>query len=613
MKKKSHKEKWRWKKIHLKKINYADMWEWRLNGFHRKSPAEKSVEQNPAIEERHYAANKSTITTSENRKPVKASTKSQDSTINKIGICLSGGGFRAVGFHIGTLEYLERLGLLGNIRQISTVSGGTFVGAKWVLSLIEKVEFQDFFTSYYAFNENVHLLDLAFKHLHGPAPATHSGRNTFIVGLANVHADTIAKDPTGKPYLFKTILDAELPFDEIIFNTTELRNGLAFAFRKSRDPLAPIGNSRLQIDPEEANQIRVADIITASSCFPGGFEALAFPGDFVWPEGKLPPKIRAQFSRNGATQSVAFADGCIYDNQGIETLLFSEKSHAEDLDMIIISDTDPHVEEFYPIPPPARSGSSTSVGSLLGLSQLAGMVVALGTIFIASIFLYRLFTGGLCSGDLLVFFLPIFVGCVAIFGMAWAYWVAKSIVAAGLPNSVVSLARGLKATSLRQVIDMVKLRMTILLSLNENYYGKRIRELVYSMAYSDPRYQGKLVSNRIFELIPGQPWSSDLPREVPKPSRELQAVARIAATCKLNLWFDHPYDLPCLVAAGQATLCYNLMEWVAKQYGQDSATYPKDIRILWDQLLQDWKRLCAEPYSLLQERLPDKTLIRPPL
>ena len=45
-----------------------------------------------------------------------------------IALCLSGGGYRAMVFHIGALWRLYETGLLGTIKRISTVSGGSITG-----------------------------------------------------------------------------------------------------------------------------------------------------------------------------------------------------------------------------------------------------------------------------------------------------------------------------------------------------------------------------------------------------------------------------------------------------------------------------------------------------
>ncbi len=53
----------------------------------------------------------------------------------KIGLALSGGGFRAAFFHVGVLARLAEIGLLPKVEVISTVSGGSIVGAAYYLCL----------------------------------------------------------------------------------------------------------------------------------------------------------------------------------------------------------------------------------------------------------------------------------------------------------------------------------------------------------------------------------------------------------------------------------------------------------------------------------------------
>ena len=46
----------------------------------------------------------------------------------KIGLALSGGGSRAIAFHLGCLRALHELEILDNVKVISTVSGGSVIG-----------------------------------------------------------------------------------------------------------------------------------------------------------------------------------------------------------------------------------------------------------------------------------------------------------------------------------------------------------------------------------------------------------------------------------------------------------------------------------------------------
>lgn len=43
----------------------------------------------------------------------------------RIGLALSGGGYRAAAYHIGALRALHKLGVLGKVDVISSVSGGS--------------------------------------------------------------------------------------------------------------------------------------------------------------------------------------------------------------------------------------------------------------------------------------------------------------------------------------------------------------------------------------------------------------------------------------------------------------------------------------------------------
>ena len=44
-----------------------------------------------------------------------------------------------------------------------------------------------------------------------------------------------------------------------------------------------LGNANYPLPREVAQHIRLADVVAASSCFPGGFEPFVFPQQFEWP------------------------------------------------------------------------------------------------------------------------------------------------------------------------------------------------------------------------------------------------------------------------------------------------------------------------------------------
>ncbi len=52
----------------------------------------------------------------------------------KFGLALSGGGSRAAAFHLGCMRALNDRGILDQVRTLSTVSGGSVIGALWAYS-----------------------------------------------------------------------------------------------------------------------------------------------------------------------------------------------------------------------------------------------------------------------------------------------------------------------------------------------------------------------------------------------------------------------------------------------------------------------------------------------
>ena len=59
----------------------------------------------------------------------------------RIGLALSGGGSRAIAFHLGCLRALHELGLLEKVKIISTVSGGSVIGTMYA---VNEDSFSDF-------------------------------------------------------------------------------------------------------------------------------------------------------------------------------------------------------------------------------------------------------------------------------------------------------------------------------------------------------------------------------------------------------------------------------------------------------------------------------------
>ena len=52
----------------------------------------------------------------------------------RIGLALSGGGYRAAAYHVGTMRALHKLGILDEVDVISSVSGGSITAAYYALN-----------------------------------------------------------------------------------------------------------------------------------------------------------------------------------------------------------------------------------------------------------------------------------------------------------------------------------------------------------------------------------------------------------------------------------------------------------------------------------------------
>ena len=238
-----------------------------------------------------------------------------------IALSLSGGGGRAVGFHLGMLSYLQHVDLLKEVSILSTVSGGTFLGAAYSLSLVDKKPFQDFYEEMYDFLGGNLVVGSVMTELSG-RDSPPSGRRNLVTAYANVYDKGYFK---GKKFgAFWDNTDVHL--SEIIFNATEFKTGIAFRFQKSRYKCR-IGNGNVWLSENYAKEMRMADVVAASSCIPGGLEPLFFPEDFRWPgdDGgkKMCERVKRSLNEKFGVSSIPLMDGGVFDNQGVSSVMLA--------------------------------------------------------------------------------------------------------------------------------------------------------------------------------------------------------------------------------------------------------------------------------------------------
>jgi hypothetical protein len=66
----------------------------------------------------------------------------EPATPSAVGLALSGGGSRAIAFHLGCLRALHDLGILPQVKVLSTVSGGSIIGGLYAATDAPFPEFE---------------------------------------------------------------------------------------------------------------------------------------------------------------------------------------------------------------------------------------------------------------------------------------------------------------------------------------------------------------------------------------------------------------------------------------------------------------------------------------
>jgi len=313
-------------------------------------------------------------------------------------------------------------------------------------------------------------------------------------------------------------------------------------------------------------------------------------------------------------------DGGVYDNQGIQSLLLADERNSDELGVFIVSDADRESDDLYPVPDVESGDGLTLLGCNLGnltlgtLNLIAWLITLICALTIAAVGYqsWERFHEGrfVVFWDLFVYLVPLALAVLTYVALCYGRRVIGRRVLPSIPQVGGAAWNDIKRLTLAQVLDMVNLRLTSLMSMANWVFMKRIRSLVFYLVYGNERYENKRVSNLIYHLKIGKKFEN-LP-DVPEPSADLQRVAEVAANMDTTLWLNERHQLPCLVACGQATLCYNLMKYAVRVHGDDPESYSREVRQCWDRLVDDWKALVGRPYKLLEERLPDAELPMPP-
>ena len=283
------------------------------------------------------------------------------SLIGKVGLALSGGGFRASFYHLGVLARLAELDVLRHVDVLSCVSGGSIVGACYWIMLRNRLlksapmtqadyislvlELIDHFRGAVAQNLRGHpsKVEVGWRFLTGAKGALDSEKiasalETYFYGpLWNDSNPLFMHHLKFQPVDHDPVLTGEKEFNPakhnwlradkvpmLVLNATTVNTGHAWQFTPTwmgESPWSthPAADSvpRLQwhtYDPGSNWQMELARAVAASACVPGLFEPL-----------------RIDNAYEGGYQ-VQLIDGGVHDNQGTVALL------AHNCSVLIVSD-----------------------------------------------------------------------------------------------------------------------------------------------------------------------------------------------------------------------------------------------------------------------------------
>lgn len=217
-----------------------------------------------------------------------------------IALCLSGGGYRAMIFHLGVLWRLNELGFLSRLSRISSVSGGSItaamLGLKW-----SRLDFSG-----------------GVANRLGPEviePIRAFGHETVDVGsvlkgifLPGSVSDKVAK--AYRKYLYGDATLQDLPDDppRFVINATNVQTGVLWRFSKPymRDYL--VGEVKQPTVP-------LAVAVAASSAFP----PVLSPAKLEVNPALYSPSNGEPHHQTAFMRQVYLSDGGVYDNLGLET------------------------------------------------------------------------------------------------------------------------------------------------------------------------------------------------------------------------------------------------------------------------------------------------------
>jgi NTE family protein len=218
-----------------------------------------------------------------------------------IALCLSGGGYRAMLFHVGALWRLNQLGYLSKLDRVSSVSGGSITAATLAYHWGELAFDDDGVAQEYVRSVVGALRRLARETIDGASII--GGIFTPGVSIGDKVAAAYRKHLFGEATL-QTLPDTP----RFVINATNLQTGSLWRFSKPY-----MADFRVGVYPNPDVQVAVA--VGASSAFPPVLSPVRLDVD---PNG-FSPEGRGDLYKPPYSSKLALSDGGVYDNLGLET------------------------------------------------------------------------------------------------------------------------------------------------------------------------------------------------------------------------------------------------------------------------------------------------------
>lgn len=253
-----------------------------------------------------------------------------------IALVLSGGGIRAMVFHLGVMKLLAERGLLERVKRLSTVSGGSLLvglifqecGLQWPSS-------QDFLTTVFPSLR----VKLCQRSLQWGAlrQLRNLGNARFFLSRANLLALALKNEWGVSGRL------ADLPVHpEWSINGTTAENGKRFRFKA-----VDMGDYTLGY--AASGKFPLANALAVSAAFPGGFGPLTLDASkFTWLRRSWGASPGTEQPVDIGYRKLHLYDGGVYDNLGLEPFFDAGRGRPKiDGIRIVVSDAGAPLAEGF--------------------------------------------------------------------------------------------------------------------------------------------------------------------------------------------------------------------------------------------------------------------------